>query len=64
MLNIGSKVLIEGDHPHAGKVGKIEGVYSFKHGLGSALKIEFEDGDGCFVFANDRSKVKLHEVRA
>ena len=62
-LQIGSRVLIEGDHPRAGEVGVIEGCYTFKHGLGDAVKIDFDDGDGCFVFAKDRGKVTLHEVK-
>jgi len=62
-LNIGSRVLIEGDHPHAGKVGVIEGVHSFKYGMGNAVKIDFDDGDGCFVFDKDRGKVFLREVK-
>ena len=50
-LNIGDTVCISGDHPHAGRTGKIEGAYAFKFGAGNALKIDFPDGDGCFVFA-------------
>ena len=59
MLNIGDTVCISGDHPHAGKTGKIEGAYRI---LGSpALKIEFPDGDGCFVFSG--KGVTLVKVR-
>ncbi len=51
-LSIGDRVRIVGDHPHAGRVGVIEGVYNFKHfpSMSPGVKIVFDDGDGCFVF--------------
>ena len=59
-LNIGDTVCISGDHPHAGRSGKIEGAYRI---LGkAALRIDFPDGDGCFVFADGKAalvKVKI-----
>ena len=60
MINIGDNVCIIGDHPHAGKSGIIEGVYKFKFSTKSAVKIDFPDGDGCFVFQDDN--VKLQRV--
>lgn len=60
VIDIGDNVCIIGDHPHAGRSGIIEGVYSFKFSNRKAVKIDFPDGDGCFVFQD--GKVSLQRV--
>lgn len=54
-LEIGSRVHIVGDHPHAGRTGTAEAVESTLAGVG--LLVRFDDGDGCFVF--DRAHLRL-----
>jgi hypothetical protein len=52
-LDVGDRVVIRGDHPHAGREGVIAGVTKFKYGIGGGgvgVEIRFDDGNGCFVF--------------
>jgi hypothetical protein len=51
-LDVGDRVIIRGDHPHAGRDGVIAGVNKFKYGIGGGVGVEirFDDGDSCFVF--------------
>lgn len=62
-LEIGSFVCISGNHPHAGRSGTIEGIYRFKFTDKAAVKIDFPDGDGCFVFQGDGIKLLPIERR-
>jgi len=56
-IEIGSSVEIVGDHPHAGRKGKIVGVISL---LGKpAIEVRFDDGDGCFVVDREKHRLKL-----
>ena len=49
-LDMGDRVVIRGDHPHAGRTGVIAGVTHFKYNIGVGVEIRFDDGEGCFVF--------------
>lgn len=53
-LEIGCRVEIGGDHPHAGRVGTLEDVQDTI--VGTGLVIRFDNGDGAFVF-------KKHKIR-
>jgi len=57
-LDIGSRVKILGDHPHVGRVGRIESVDHLI--VGPAVCIRFEDGEACYVFSR---KHKLEVVK-
>jgi hypothetical protein len=51
-LQIGDRIRIIGNHPHAGECGRIEGVY--KTLVGAGIKIDIENcqhgTDACFIF--------------
>lgn len=42
-------VIIVGDHPHVGKIGKFVGVGKVLFDGTQMAKIEFDDGSGCFA---------------
>ena len=46
---IGKNVLLRGDHPHSGKMGKIVAVERVTGGS-NGWKIELAGGGECFVF--------------
>jgi hypothetical protein len=47
-FDIGTRVKILGDHPHVGRVGRIESVDQLI--VGPVVCIRFEDGEVCYVF--------------
>jgi hypothetical protein len=49
---IGCKVLLTGDHPHAGEVGTFEGVFTTV--LGLRPMVSLADGSKCFITKNDQ----------
>lgn len=54
---LGKRALIRGDHPHAGKVGTVARV-ELARALGKwGFVVEFEDGQGCFVFRGEHWQV-------
>jgi hypothetical protein len=57
-FDIGTRVKILSDHPHVGRVGRIESVDQLI--VGAVVCIRFEDGEVCYVFPR---KHKLEVVK-
>lgn len=51
---IGSKVMLTGDHPHAGEVGTFIGVFNTI--LGLRPMVSLADGTNCFISKNEQWK--------
>lgn len=49
---IGTKVMLTGDHPHAGKVGTFIGVFNTVLGLRPLVSLA--DGTDCFISKNSQ----------
>jgi hypothetical protein len=54
---LGRRVLIRGDHPHAGKVGAVERVEMARALSKWGFVVQLDDGDGCFVFRGEHWQV-------
>ena len=50
---IGKSVLIRGDHPHAGRVGRIERVERGRAIGKWGFVVQLDGGEGCFVFKGE-----------
>lgn len=54
-LEIGDRVRIDGEHPHAGKEAVITAAHSFTFGSGIRLRLD----DGSFCYVSDPSRQRL-----
>jgi hypothetical protein len=54
---LGCRVLIRGDHPHAGEVGTVARVEMARATRKWGFVVELDDGGGCFVFKGEHWQV-------
>jgi hypothetical protein len=51
-LHIDDRVLLAGDHPHAGKLGRVKGRKLLAMTSRLGVEIALDAGGGCFVFSD------------